>query len=104
LEGDLRRALEREEFEVYYQPEVLVETGEIVGVEALVRWGHPERGLLLPAEFVPLAEETRLIVLLGRWMLEKACRQVKEWQQRYPPIRPWWSALTSRRGSSMIPI
>jgi EAL domain-containing protein (putative c-di-GMP-specific phosphodiesterase class I) len=84
LEGDLRRALERQELEVYYQPKVLVETGKIVAIEALVRWEHSERGLLLPAEFVPLAEETRLIVPIGWWILREACRQVKDWQEIYP--------------------
>jgi diguanylate cyclase (GGDEF)-like protein/PAS domain S-box-containing protein len=88
LEGDLRRALEREELKVYYQPEVLIETGKIVALEALTRWEHPERGLLLPAEFVPLAEETRLIIPIGWWMLEEACRQVTEWQKLYPSDPP----------------
>jgi diguanylate cyclase (GGDEF)-like protein/PAS domain S-box-containing protein len=88
LEGDLRRALEREELKIYYQPKVLVETGKIVALETLVRWEHPERGLLLPADFVPLAEETRLIVPIGWWVLEEACRQVKEWQKLYPSDPP----------------
>jgi diguanylate cyclase (GGDEF)-like protein/PAS domain S-box-containing protein len=88
LEGDLRRALEREELKVYYQPKVLVETGKIVALEALTRWEHPERGLLLPTDFVPLAEETRLIIPIGWWVLEEACRQVKEWQKLYPSDPP----------------
>jgi diguanylate cyclase (GGDEF)-like protein/PAS domain S-box-containing protein len=84
LEGDLRRAVEREEFVVHYEPIVSVRTGETVGVEALVRWKHPERGLLVPAEFVPLAEETGLIATIGRWVLRAACRNAKEWQWRCP--------------------
>ena len=84
LERDLRQAVEREEeFEVYYQPKVQLETGEIVGVEALVRWQHPDRGLLLPTQFIPLAEETGLINQIGLRVLRESCRQLKEWQERY---------------------
>jgi diguanylate cyclase (GGDEF)-like protein len=82
LETDLRQAIEREEFRVYYQPKVLLKTGEIFGFEALVRWEHPERGLLLPPEFVPTAEESDLIHQLGRWVLQRSCQQVREWQEQ----------------------
>lgn len=88
LERDLRRALEREEFEVHYQPEVHLASGEIAGVEALVRWRHPERGLIGPAEFIPVAEETGLILPLGRLVLLEACRRMGEWRDAKPPEAP----------------
>lgn len=84
LERDLRRAVEREEFEAHYQPIVELQTGEVVGVEALARWRHPERGLVEAREFIEIAEETGLIRSIGRMVVEEACRQVQEWRRRYP--------------------
>lgn len=84
LELDLRHAITRREFALHYQPVVDLESGRIVEVEALVRWLHPRRGLLHPADFIPLTEETGLIVPLGRWILGEACRQFRQWQATVP--------------------
>jgi diguanylate cyclase (GGDEF)-like protein len=81
LEADLRRALERREFRLHYQPIVSVTRGKVEAVEALVRWQHPERGLLLPTDFIPLAEETGLIRQVGGWVLRESCRQLGAWQR-----------------------
>jgi EAL domain-containing protein (putative c-di-GMP-specific phosphodiesterase class I) len=87
LDGDLRRALDRSEFRLHYQPIVSLQTGEITGCEALLRWMHPERGLVAPADFIPLAEETGLIVSIGEWVLRAACAELQTWDGLgLPPI------------------
>jgi diguanylate cyclase (GGDEF)-like protein/PAS domain S-box-containing protein len=84
METDLRRAIERKEFFVVYQPIVSLETARLIGFEALVRWQHPERGLVNPADFIPVAEETGYIIPIGQWVLEQACHQLNQWKKLLP--------------------
>ena len=88
LAEDLRAGIDRDELQLYYQPQVTVATGEIVGVEALVRWNHPRLGQLKPAAFLPAAERTGVIVQLGAWVLDKACQQFRQWRDQgiAPPV------------------
>jgi len=87
IEADLRQALELSTLGVHYQPIVDLPSNEVIGVEALVRWDHPERGPLPPLDFIPVAEETGLISELGRQVLNRSCREVREWQRRHPQHR-----------------
>ena len=84
IENELRQAIEREEFRVFYMPIVSLATGRIDGFEALVRWMHPERGIIPPFDFMGVAEDAGLIIAIDRWVLRRACREVKEWQQKFP--------------------
>jgi EAL domain-containing protein (putative c-di-GMP-specific phosphodiesterase class I) len=97
LGGELRRAIQEEQFELFFQPIVSLETSAILGAEALLRWRHPERGLLTPGHFLPLAEESGLIVPLGKWVVEEATRSLRRWQDEFPDLPFHVSANLSMR-------
>ena len=103
LEAGLRRAIERDELLLYYQPKVNIKNGTIVGAEALVRWRHPERGLVPPAEFVPVAEESGLIVHVSNWVLEAVCKQIRQWMDTDFPAMHIAVNLSARDFSSGLP-
>jgi EAL domain-containing protein (putative c-di-GMP-specific phosphodiesterase class I) len=88
IENDLRRAIERDEFLVYYQPILALKTEKITGFEALMRWNHPDKGLISPVQFIPIAEETGLIVPMGEWVFQEACSQMFAWQSQFPNLEP----------------
>jgi diguanylate cyclase (GGDEF)-like protein/PAS domain S-box-containing protein len=88
LETDLRRAIDRQEFTIYYQPIISLPTGKITGFEALIRWFHPEKGLIMNDKFIPVAEETGLIIPIGRWVLREACIQLNKWQEKFKTEKP----------------
>ncbi len=101
LQAGLRRALERQEFVLHYQPQIELESGEVIGLEALLRWQHPELGMVEPGRFIPVAEESGLIVPIGQWVLNEACRQAMAWQQAgLPPLTMAvnFSAVQFKRG------
>ncbi|HEX8720157.1 MAG TPA: EAL domain-containing protein [Pyrinomonadaceae bacterium] len=93
IETDLRKALEKEQFFLLYQPIVSLDNFKLCGFEALIRWHHPERGLVSPLDFISIAEETGQIIQLGEWALYEACRQMREWQEKYPQASPFFMSV-----------
>jgi diguanylate cyclase (GGDEF)-like protein/PAS domain S-box-containing protein len=93
MENDLRRAFERSEFFINYQPIVALDDFRLCGFESLVRWQHPERGLISPAEFIPIAEESGQILQIGEWVLREACYQLKRWQEKFPSDKPLYMTV-----------
>jgi len=79
LEQEIRKGLNQEQFEVYFQPQIMMEDNTICGMEALIRWNHPEKGLVLPADFIPVSEESGLIIDIGRWVINAACAELRQW-------------------------
>jgi diguanylate cyclase (GGDEF)-like protein/PAS domain S-box-containing protein len=103
IESELRQALQNNELQLYYQPKVSLRSGRIVGAEALLRWRHPVRGLVSPGVFIPVAEETGLILDLGEWVLEEACRQVREWRDANMITPPIAVNLSARQFDAELP-
>ena len=103
LEGELRHALENQELLLYYQPKVSLRSGRIVGAEALIRWRHPVRGMISPGLFIPMAEETGLILDLGSWVLEDACRQIRHWMDSGLEITPIAVNISARQFDRLLP-
>jgi diguanylate cyclase (GGDEF)-like protein len=97
IENSLRRAVERRELRIHYQPKIDLRTGAIIGAEALLRWEHPDRGLLLPGEFIRVAEESGLIVPIGRWVIDQAIRQTQRWQAEMPRLAPLYICVNLSR-------
>jgi diguanylate cyclase (GGDEF)-like protein/PAS domain S-box-containing protein len=103
LEAQLRRGVERNELLLFYQPKVSIPTGRIIGAEALIRWKHPERGMVPPGEFIPVAEETGLIMQISAWVLEEACRQARRWKDAGFPVTRIAVNLSARDFSPSLP-
>ena len=103
LESDLRKALPRGEFQLAYQPIVSLQSGEVNNFEALLRWSHPERGLISPAEFIPIAEDTGLIIAMGEWALCEACRQMERWRAEHGADAPQSVSVNLSRNQLMVP-
>lgn len=103
LEGDLRTAIAQNEFALFYQPIVSLESGKLEGLEALVRWEHPERGMISPDDFIPVAEETGLISAIGEWCLNEACRQFAEWKQTFGDDAPGFMHVNVSRRQLLDP-
>jgi len=103
LEGELRQALAAGQLQLHYQPKVSLRNGRIVGAEALLRWQHPVEGMISPGVFVPIAEETGLIMEVGDWVLEEACRQLRAWQDAGVPVRPVAVNLSARQFDARLP-
>ncbi len=103
LEANLRRALERDELQLYYQPQLSLATGELVGAEVLLRWNHPGTGMISPGQFIPVAEETGLIVAIGDWVLETACRKNRQWQEEGLQVVKLSVNLSARQFRASLP-
>jgi diguanylate cyclase (GGDEF)-like protein/PAS domain S-box-containing protein len=103
IETDLRKAIDKKEFELYYQPIVSLETGAIIGLEALIRWNHPQQGMIQPATFIPVAEETGLIIPIGRWVLRQACSDLVRWQKKMKYLRSLYISVNISSKQFLVP-